>query len=298
MTRGPLVVDIKRDSLDDGPGIRSVVFFKGCPLRCVWCHNPETIRPQAEIQRDPRSCIDCGGCKEACPQSIARAGAQAEDRASCDLCGDCVKQCPAAARRMVGKVIAVDDIVEQLLEDEPFYRRSGGGVTLSGGEPTMYPAFAGEVASRLRQHGVHVLLETCGHFGWRAFAKHLLPHINTVYFDLKLACPEAHNTHCGRDNYLIHQNLARLARHEGIDVLPRIPLIPGITDAEENLVALATLARRAGLAQIALTPYNPLWLSKRRGLGMPLPYDHAGWMSAQDVAECEAAVRATGLRLA
>jgi len=295
MSVTPLVVDLKRGSLDDGPGIRSVLFFKGCPLRCVWCHNPEAISPKAQLQRNPEACVGCRTCEQVCPRGVARSGAHPEERSDCLLCGLCARRCPAGARRLVGQALPVDEVVAQLLEDEPFYRRSGGGVTLSGGEPTQYPVFSGQIAAAMRGHGVHVLLETCGHFAWRAFAEHLLPHLDTVYFDLKLADPDAHRTYCGRDNALIHENLQRLVEDARVELLPRVPLIPGITDSQENLKALGELIRRVGLERVSLMPYNPLWLSKRRGLGMELPYEHAEWMSAETVAACEDAMRGLGL---
>ena len=294
----PLVVDIKRDSLDDGPGIRSVVFFKGCPLRCAWCHNPEAMRPRAEIQRDPEVCLRCRACEGACPQQVARPGALPEDHGDCRLCGACVEQCPAGARRMAGEALPADEVVARLVEDEPFYRRSGGGVTLSGGEPTLYPVFAGQIAAGLRQGGVHVLLETCGHFAWGPFAEHLLPHVSTVYFDLKLADADAHRRFCGKDNGLIHDNLGRLVAAGSVEVLPRVPLVPGLTSSAANLAALARIISGVGLGRVALVPYNPLWLSKRRGLGMDLPYTHAEWMDRDAVAACERTMQALGLTLA
>lgn len=294
----PWVVDVKRSSLDDGPGIRSVVFFKGCPLRCAWCQNPETMRPRPEIQRTAESCVGCRGCVPVCPVGRARPAAEAEPDAACRTCGACVEACPAGARRVVGTEPSVDALVTRLSRDAVFYRRSGGGVTLSGGEPALFPAFAGEVAAALCARGVHVLLETCGQFRWDEFARHLLPHVATVYFDLKIADPDEHRRWVGRDNATIHDNLRRLVATGHPDLLPRIPLVPGITDGVPNLRALASLIRSTGLTRVALLPYNPLWITKRRTLGLDFPYAHAGWMSADEVARCEAAVTAAGLHVA
>lgn len=295
----PYVVDIKRNSLDDGPGIRSVVFFKGCPLRCVWCQNPEAIRPLPEVQRSPQSCIGCRACEAVCPVGRARPATEPEPSSiACTLCEACVRACPASARRMAGKDVALDDLVSRLLRDAAFYRRSGGGVTLSGGEPALFARFAGELAAALRARGVHVLMETCGFFRWDEAERHLVPHLSTVYFDLKIADPERHRRFVGRDNTPIHDNLRRLVRRDGLEILPRIPLIPSITDDDDNLRALARLVREVGLTRVALLPYNPLWIHKRRALGLDLPYAHAGWMSAEAVERCRAVVAESGLTIA
>ena len=294
-----LIVDIKRSSLDDGPGIRSVVFFKGCPLRCDWCQNPETMRPRAEIQRLPGSCVACGSCVAACPTGRARPATEAEPaELACRLCLACVDACPSASRRVAGRDVPVDELVALLLRDAPFYRRSGGGVTLSGGEPALASAHSGRVARELRARDVHVLLETCGHFDWDRFSQHLLPHLNTIWFDLKLADPARHQRATGRSNTLIHDNLRRLIALGTVELLPRIPLVPGLTDDTDNLASLATFVRELGLRRIALLPYNPLWVPKRRALGLPLDYAHEAWMSADEIARCRDIVTDAGLELA
>lgn len=291
----PLLVDVKRNSLDDGPGIRSVVFFKGCPLRCVWCQNPESLRPEAEVQREAGSCIGCGDCEAACPERCARPAAEREDLSSCSVCAVCVQACPAAARRVVGREWDVTELADDLLRDAVFFRRSAGGVTLSGGEPALFPERVGALAARLRERGVHVLLETCGQFRWEPFAEHLLPHLSTIYFDLKIADPEQHRRYVGPDNARIHENLRRLVAGGFDDILPRVPLVPSLTDSEENLRAIASLVRRLGLTRVALLPYNPLWIPKRRALGLDMPYAHEAWMSEAEIARCERSFEGTGV---
>jgi pyruvate formate lyase activating enzyme len=291
----PLVVDVKRNSLDDGPGIRSVVFFKGCPLRCVWCQNPESLRADAELLRDSEACVGCRSCVVACPHGVGQPAIEAQ--VDCQTCGACVDACPAAGRRIAGDPLEVDALAESLLSDAVFYRRSGGGVTLSGGEPTLFPRRVGELAARLRAENVHVLLETCGQFAWNKFAEHLLPHVSTIYFDLKIADPRAHEQWTGTGNDEIHENLRNIVASDHGDVLPRVPLVPGITDREDNLRALAGLVREVGLERIALLPYNPTWLGKRRALGLGMPYAHDRWMSADEVARCESVVESAGLRV-
>ena len=291
----PRIVDVRRNALDDGPGIRSVVFFKGCPLRCVWCQNPETLSPSPELQRLPDRCTGCGACASVCHHGVARPAADAQDRHRCRCCGGCVDACVAAARRVAGEQWGLDELIALLLRDEPFYRHSGGGVTLSGGEPTLFPRFAGELVAGLAERGVHVLLETCGHFDWSDFERHLLPHLSAVYFDIKLADEESHRRHTGRGNRRIHDNLRLLAASGVDDLLPRIPLVPGITDAPANLEASADLLLDLGLGRIALMPYNPLWVSKRQALGLDLRYDHREWMSPDAVSRCAEVLRQVGM---
>jgi pyruvate formate lyase activating enzyme len=289
----PLVVDVKRNALDDGPGIRSVVFFKGCPLRCVWCQNPESLRADAELLRDEAACVGCGTCQPACPQALARPAAAPQT--GCQACGACVDACPAAARRIAGEPLDPAALAASLLRDAPFYRRSGGGVTLSGGEPALFAERVGALAARLRAAGVHVLLETCGHFAWDPFADHLLPQLASVYFDLKISDPAAHQRWTGVGNAKIHANLSALSQTP-VEVLPRVALIPGLTDGDANLRALAERVVALGFERMALLPYNPTWLAKRRSLGLELPYAHQSWMSAEHIARCEATVAAAGLQ--
>lgn len=294
----PLIVEIKRNSLDDGPGIRSVVFFKGCPLRCVWCQNPEAISPQAQLQRLIASCIGCRECRAVCPEGVAGPHSPAgEEIVRCRTCGHCVDVCPAAARRLVGFEYDMDALVELLLRDDPFYRASGGGVTFSGGEPTQAPGFAGELARRLVGHGVSVLLETCGHFAWETVAEHLLPELSMIYFDLKLADDGLHRAHTGKGNERIWQNLRRLVERGEPAVLPRIPLVPGLTDGLDNLEALGWRLVELGLRRVALLAYNPLWVPKRRGLGLDLPCVHRDWMSSESIEACRAVLGGQGLEV-
>ncbi len=288
----PFIADIKRNSLDDGPGIRSTVFFKGCPLSCSWCHNPECIRGGPELLFREADCIDCHDCVTACPEgAIGPTGPRSLDRKGCHHTGRCADQCPTGALEIVGRRYDWAELLALLLRDQAFYRNSGGGVTLSGGEATLFGSYAGPLARELREAGVHVLLETCGHFEWHRFATQLLPHLDTIYFDLKLADPVAHKQLCGRDNRRILDNLQQLSSHqqEGkLEVLPRVPLVPNLTCTEANLTAIAKQLRTSGAKRVALLPYNPMWTPKARALGRKTPHGpEERWLAADEIALAE-----------
>lgn len=294
-----LIVDIRRNSLDDGPGIRSTVFFKGCVLNCVWCQNPETLSSKRELQHHSGNCIGCGTCVESCPnQAVTRDGdARLHDRSRCQLCGTCVESCPAGAVRFVGREYAVDELVADLVMDEPFYRNSGGGVTFSGGEPTIHTDYVAEVARQLRTRGIHTLLQTCGLYKAEAVEEKLLPHIDAIFFDTKIADAARHAQFTGVDNSIILANLSRLAGFARDRVLARVPLIPGITDTDENLNGIADIVTGLGFDRIGLLPYNPLWISKRAELGMELAYRHEQFMPEEELERCRAIMTARGLEV-
>jgi pyruvate formate lyase activating enzyme len=290
----PIILDIKGNSLDDGPGIRTVVFFKGCPLDCSWCHNPESKRATAELSYDANECVDCRACVEACGKGAIRDGVPGRiERFMCDVCGDCVKVCPSGALSAVGRRMEVEEVALVIEKDKPFFETSGGGVTLSGGEPTMYMDFCNRLLSRLGGVGIHSIIETCGHFDLELFEEYVLPLVDAVYYDLKLFDDSAHVEHCGVSNDRILDNFTGLVSscgEAGKELLPRIPLVPGITDTEENLCEIAGFLRRSGARKFALLEYNPLWLEKGRKLGRPSGLEQdpemAGWMPRGRVDEC------------
>jgi len=267
----PLIVDIKRHSLEDGPGIRSVVFFKGCPLHCVFCQNPETQNPAHEIAFRQRVCIDCRLCTAACPQQALADGPRALDRKKCQICGACTRVCPSGALALIGQPMTLEEIVEVLLRDQAYYRHSGGGVTLSGGECTLFPDFAGTLLSRLRTAGISTAIETCGEYASAAFVQWILPNVDLILFDLKLADSDAHQAATGRGNERIWSNLKNLLAACPERVHVRIPLIPGITDGRKNLTALADRVAQLGGRHLTLLPYNPLGAIMAKSLGRAYP---------------------------
>ena len=288
--RRPLIVDARPNSLDDGPGIRTTVFFKGCPLACVWCHNPEAIRSGPEIAFLEKDCIACGECMPVCvPKALGRGPAVAFDRALCNSCGACAELCPTGALKQVGRYWEIDELLPHLLRDLPFYRNSGGGVTLSGGEATMFPRYVGELLRRLKEAGIHTLVETCGLFRLETFRERLLPHLDQIYYDVKFIDEALHERYTGRPNRVILENLEALTRLAPGRVLPRVPLIPGLTADLDNLRAIGASLRRLGFSEARLLPYNPLWAEKAVSVGRESGYRHEGWLSREEQTACESA---------
>jgi pyruvate formate lyase activating enzyme len=282
----PLIVDIKTGSTEDGPGIRSTVFFKGCPLHCPWCHNPETIDPHVEIGFYPRSCIGCLDCAAVCPEGAILNGEDERiDRSRCTRCGKCADVCPGKALRRVGKYYEMDQLLEILLRDRVFYKVSGGGVTLSGGEPTLWPEYAGHLLRELKQEGIHTALQTCGYFDYSTFKEEMLPWLDLIMYDLKLIHGGDHLKWTGRDNQRTLQNFTRLL-DAPVETIPRIPLIPGFTTSEENLHGISSFLKDNGVRRCALLPYNPLGLTKWESLGKNRPTLPETWMEKSQQETC------------
>lgn len=288
--RTPLVTEFKGNSLDDGPGVRSVVFFKGCPLDCVWCHNPETKALGPALSFEADECIGSHDCLAVCERDAldpARPGFI--DREACDLCMRCTEHCPTGALSLVGREWTIDELMAEIARNEPFYRNSGGGVTLSGGEATLHDEFCGELLQRVKQLEIHTLLETCGQFNLGRYRELMEPWLDQVYFDLKVMDSDGHKQYCGVPNKAIHENFGALldsAREGGPALLPRIPLIPGITATDENLRAAASFLRNAGAGQIELLAYNPLWHEKAANIAADVRYEREEWMSRDEIDRC------------
>ncbi|NOY69254.1 MAG: glycyl-radical enzyme activating protein [Deltaproteobacteria bacterium] len=301
----PLVLEIKGNSLDDGPGIRSVVFFKGCPLDCKWCHNPESKRAQVEISYDSKVCIGCKTCITTCPnKAIAETNPFFIDRDACDLCFACVETCPSGALTRVGMEMSHDEILDRVIVDKPFFDTSHGGVTLSGGEPAFNMKFAGQTARKLKKNNIHVLLETCGLFDINRFYKHIYPYIDMIYFDIKLMDTDAHKKYCGADNSIILKNFSALQKkyaNGGVPVLARTPLIPGITDTDGNLRAIGSWLASRDVQKIQIMAYHPMWIEKNAKIGMKLPISGnlvlSEWMSRESVERCKNILASEGLEV-
>ena len=274
----PLVLELKGNSLDDGPGIRTAVFFKGCPLRCIWCHNPESKNAEAELSVSLADCIGCGTCRSVCPHGAADPSKPGiVDRTKCVRCFTCAQNCPPKALQRVGEQMSIDDIVKKCAADKPFYDVSGGGVTLTGGEPTMFTDWVGELAQKLNEAGMRVHVETSGMFSYDKLREKLLPFVSSIYMDVKIIDREDHKKYCGVYND---------------------PLIPGITDTDENLEAIAGLYKETGVKKTELLPYNPTWYGKNEKLGISLADELEGvksWQSNEKMEHCKNIFRREGI---
>lgn len=305
MSETPLLLEIKGNALDDGPGIRSVVFFKGCLLSCAWCHNPESISREAEISFDRSLCVGALECIRVCPEeALSRDDPRFIDRDKCTLCFECVDACPSTALTRVGEPASVDAVFAKLMKHKPFYVNSGGGVTLSGGEPTLHMEFASALLEKLKAEGIHTLLQTCGLFPFDRFEELLYQHLDLIYFDLKISDRERHREHCGVANDVILENFTRLQQkfqEGGVEVLPRTPLVPGMTNDPHNLEAIAGFLKDRAVRRVQLMEYNPIWHDKCEHLGTSTSAgaDHPlrQWMPRTEVEHCKAIFAAQGLEV-
>lgn len=269
MTEG-MIFDIKRYSINDGPGIRTTVFLKGCPLNCWWCHNPESQRGEPEIIYRVNRCRRCGACVRVCPQEALQLSSDGlvENRSRCDCCGMCAQVCYYGARERLGYSISVDALVSQIERDIPFFDQSSGGVTFSGGEPMLQPDFLNEALQACREGDIRTAVDTCGLADWSLFEK-ILPNVDLFLYDLKIMDNERHQRYTGAGNDLILENLEKLSRH-CVPILVRIPLIPGINDDMDNLRKSAEfLSSLPHAVELELIGYHEIAQTKYDGLGMP-----------------------------
>jgi len=263
-----IVFNIQKFSIHDGPGIRTNVFLKGCPLRCLWCHNPEGLEAAPEIEYQANKCIGCGACS-VCPQGCHKFYMETGhiyDRADCIRCGICVEKCPAAALKMVGEIYTVEQVMEKVMADKVFYDKSGGGMTLSGGEPLYQPKFALALLQEAKNRGLHTALETSGFASAEVF-KSVLPYTDLLLFDYKATGEERHKELTGVPQKGILANL-ETANAQGKPIVLRCPIVPGINDNTEHYDAIAALANRlSSVIQVDLEPYHTLGTGKAPKLG-------------------------------
>lgn len=269
------IFDVQRFCLHDGPGIRTVVFFKGCTLRCAWCQNPESLDPRPEMAFYPDRCIDCRACREVCLTDAIRD--EGDDRIiweRCDACGRCATVCPAEAMRRIGRTITPQRLLAEVLADRAFFESSGGGLTLSGGEPVMHSEFLQRFLPLCKAKGLHLLLETAGNYAFTKLEP-LLSSLDEIFFDFKFPDDEGYRTHAQAHARHVNENLERLLALDSPKLTLRIPLVPGLNTTDERIDAFGRRLRELGVGSVALLDYNHLWEAKlprlhteRRPLGL------------------------------
>ncbi len=291
-----IIFDIQRYSIHDGPGIRTLVFFKGCPLRCKWCQNPESLDPNPEIGFFPSKCIGCGECAKVC-----RAGAiifeenRRIDRSLCDRCGKCAEVCYAEALTVIGKPYDVKTLLDVVERDRPFYEQSGGGLTVSGGEPTLQFEFLLSLLREATASGLSTIIETCGAFAWTKF-KRLLPYLDIVYFDLKVIDEKEHRRLTGVGNRRILANARRLVE-SGARLVFRVPLVPSMTATESNITDLIRLLTELGQKEVHLLPYHKMGESKLERIDSSLKALDMEPLTDEDVAAIKSRFEHAGLEV-
>ncbi len=262
------IFDIQRFSIHDGPGIRTTVFLKGCPLHCLWCHNPEGISEKPLLSLAPEKCVACAACVPVCPEkALVLSKKILLDRPRCTNCGECEKVCDPHALEMVGRDATVEEVMAVVVRDLDYYRASGGGLTLSGGEPLFQPAFAAALLAAAKENGIRTCVETAGFVDWRAFEM-VRPATDLFLFDWKETNPQLHESFTGAPNAPIRANLRRL-HDSGALVLLRCPMIPEYNARAEHLDGIAELAREMPrLLGVELLPYHRLGSSKAQRVGL------------------------------
>lgn len=297
-SRVGLIFNIQRFSLHDGPGIRTTVFFKGCPLSCKWCSNPESMKAYPEIMTYDIRCIKCGKCIESCPVGAISVidDIRRIDRDKCDLCLECVEVCPSTAIEQVGRYMSVEEVMEEIEKDRLFYLNSGGGVTLSGGEPLAQWEFVLHILKLCKQRGIHTALDTSGYAPWETMDR-VLDYVDLVLYDIKHLDPAAHKEGTGRNNELILENVAKTVKK--VKTWLRIPVIPDFNDSEAHFERLAqfsaTLNRE--VEKVSLLPYHNWAEQKYERLGKSYPLKGMPTLAEEHLLKLERIIESHALKV-
>ena len=262
-----VVFNIQRFSIHDGPGVRTTVFLKGCTLRCFWCHNPESVRLTPDLQFYPERCVGCGKCFAACPSGahVMVDGRHELRRDLCELCGRCAESCYSQALTLAGRTMSVDEVIAEVERDRAFFGVSGGGVTLSGGEPVLQPAFSHAILAACRASGIHTVVETAANVPWADLAL-VLSETDLVLLDVKHADSARHRDACGAGNERILANIAKMD-DLGLPIVARVPVVPTVNDAEADIVAISRLVGELrNVRELVLLPFHRLADGKYRSL--------------------------------
>lgn len=291
-----LVFNIQRFSIDDGPGIRTTVFLKGCPLQCTWCSNPESQESYPEIMTRDVRCIGCHSCMEVCPTDAISFSEEARqiDRNKCNLCMACVEVCPTGAIARVGTYVTVDEALKEVERDRVFYQNSGGGVTISGGEPLLQWEFARELSKRCKEKGIHVALDTAGDAPIENMER-VLEYVDLVLYDIKHMDSNRHRKETGVGNERILENIRRVASI--VRTWLRIPLIPNFNDSEQNIRESTEFAAKLDIGKVSILPYHRWGASKYEGLGRTYAAGETSPPSEECLAEIREMMESSGLEV-
>jgi len=291
------IINIQKYSVHDGPGIRTTIFFKGCPLRCWWCHNPESISPQEEIMLCKDKCTGCGRCVKRCAQEAIelKNGDPFVDLEKCISCGKCAEFCISEAKEHVGKSVHMDELMFQIRKDMTFYEESGGGVTFSGGEPLMHSDFLKAVLGRCRDLKINTTVDTCGYTSWENFEK-IADDVDLFLYDLKIYDDEKHIKYTGVSNKKILENLKKLSEL-GKNIYVRMPIIRGINDNDEHIDKSIEFLSNLNILQVNVLPYHKLGMDKYDRLTMEYKLAGDEKPEAERMAEIEEKFRDAGIKV-
>lgn len=268
MSEKAIVFDIQRGSLHDGPGIRTTIFLKGCPLDCLWCHNPEATSSKRQLFFHYDKCTQCGDCTKVCPENVHQIidNVHIIDYDKCNFCGKCVEACNYNALKIIGNEMSVDEVMNEVIKDMDFYENSGGGITLSGGEPLFRFSYSKEILQRSKELNINTCVETSGFVSPYKFQQ-ILPLVDVLLFDYKLTGSDAYKKYTGVSNQAILENL-NAAYQFGISIILRCIVIPGINDTDEHFEAIAALEKKyPKLKSIEILPYHDMGNNKRTSIG-------------------------------
>lgn len=275
------IFNVQRFSIHDGPGIRTTVFLKGCPLKCIWCHNPESHRVKSEIMLEKDKCVNCGACVMACKEGVHKIenGVHILDNKKCAGCKTCTEICPGAALELCGYEESAEKIMETVLRDKAFYRKDGG-LTVSGGEPLMQPEFTLELFKLAKENNLHTCIETSGFGKWESLYE-ISKYVDIFLFDYKISDPLLHEKCTGVTNNQILENLKKLDE-TGAQIILRCPIIPDINDNESHFESILSIANSLNnLLEINLEPYHPLGISKQERLNKESKYTNREFMDKE-----------------
>jgi pyruvate formate lyase activating enzyme len=293
-----MIFDIQKYAIHDGPGIRTTVFFKGCPLHCWWCQNPEGQDPKPELIYRKSRCIDCGECAKNCPQEAISLVAEhvSINRENCVLCDNCSRACPSDALSIAGEQMSVKEILEEIEKDITFFNESGGGVTFSGGEPLLQHDFLNTLLIECKERDIHTIVQTCG-FAPYEVVDRMRDNVDLFLYDIKIMDDGKHRKYTGASNGQILENLKKLAEN-GSSIVVSFPIIPGINDDEKNVTRIAQFIRPLpNIEQVNLLPYHRAGIEKYKNLGKPYKLDRIQPPSDQRIKSIKEKIEGFGIRV-